>query len=72
MCIPGEAHPHSPGMEMRLTGNAYPHRKWECASPGIQILSGNGGVPQREWGCASAGRGWASPGMHILTGNAHR
>ena len=30
---------------------------------GINILTGNGDVPQREY--------TSSPGMHILTGNAH-
>ena len=53
MCIPGEdVHsgngdvPHrectsSLEMGMCLTRNAYPHRKWGCASPGMHILTRN-------------------------------
>ena len=72
------------GMGMCLTGNAYPHWKWECASPGLHILTGNGNVPHRECTCsprmgmcltgnAHPHREWecASPGMHILTENGN-
>ena len=48
-----------------LTGNGdVPHREWGCASPRMgKCLTVNRDVPHRE--CTS------SPGMHILTGNAH-
>ena len=41
-----------------------PH--WECPfSPEMGMcFTGNEDVPHREWGCTS-------PGIHILTGNAH-
>ena len=33
---------------MCLTGNAYAHQEWECASPVMHILTRNEDVPHRE------------------------
>ena len=71
---------------MCLTGNAHSHPEWGCASREMGMcLTGNGDVPHGKWGCASRGMGMcltgigdvphkectSSPGMNILTGNAH-
>ena len=55
ICIPGEAHPHSRWGWITVE---------ETYSLGMHNLTGNGDVPHREWECAS-------PGMNVLTWNAH-
>ena len=80
--LTGNAYPHR--QWGCLTGNAYPHQEWGCVSLGMHILTGNAD-PHWEWGCTSPGMGMcltgngdvphgecvSSPGMHIITRNAH-